>query len=98
MYTMSSQTASVPQPALGMRMAFTAAAEPALADLPATVVAVWPRFRSGDYLVTLEYPSPIKVGKEVVRHLDALMSELYVLAPAISAPAVAQAHRRAVNS
>ncbi len=95
---MSSQTASVPQPALGMRMAFTAAAEPALADLPATVVAIWPRFRSGDYLVTLEYASPIKVGKEVVTHLDAFVSELYVLAPTARALTGAHAHSRAVGA
>jgi hypothetical protein len=39
---------------IGMRLAFTPTADAALAGIPATVISVWPRFRSGVYLVTLE--------------------------------------------
>jgi len=35
-----------------------------------------PRFRSGDYLVTLEYATPVKFGKMFIRHIDAFLSEL----------------------
>jgi len=51
------------------------AAEP-LADTSGTVVEVWPRFRSGDYLVTLEYAQPVRLGKELIYHIDAFVSEL----------------------
>jgi len=66
------------QPRRGMTLAFTAAAEAALADIPATVVYVWPCCRSGDYLVTLEYGEAVQVGREVITQIEAFMSELYV--------------------
>ncbi len=64
------------QPVVGMTLTFKATADASLAGVPATVVDVWPRFRSGDFLVTLEFAQPVKVGKEMVRHIDAFMSEL----------------------
>ena len=42
----------------GMILAFKPTASRALADVPARVVTIGPRFRSGDYLVTLEYARP----------------------------------------
>ena len=68
------------KPIVGMTLTFKAAVETSLVGVPATVVDVWPRFRSGDYLVTLEYAQPVKVGKEMVRHIDAFMSELHEVA------------------
>ena len=64
------------KPIVGTTLTFKATAEASLAGVPATVVDVWPRFRSGDYLVTLEYAQPVKVGNELVRRIDAFMCEL----------------------
>ncbi len=64
-------------PVAGMTVTFKDTADAALAGIPATVIEVWPRFRSGDFLVTLEFARPVKVGKEMVRHIDAFMSELH---------------------
>ena len=64
------------KPVVGMTLTFKATAETSLAGVPATVVDIWPRFRSGDYLVTLEYAQPVKVGNELVRRIDAFMCEL----------------------
>jgi hypothetical protein len=68
--------AQLVKPALGMTFAFTPGAGADLAGIPATVVYVWPRFRSGEYLVTLEFPWPVKYGREVITQLDAFLSEL----------------------
>ncbi len=68
------------KPAVSMRLTFTAAACPELAGIPAEVTYVWPRFRSGEYLVTLEYQEPVKLGKVFIRHIDAFVSELELLA------------------
>ena len=65
------------KPAVGMTVAFTAEASAELADIPARVIAVWPRFRSGAYLVTLEYAQPIAWHHEVIQQIEAFMSELY---------------------
>jgi hypothetical protein len=70
------------KPVLGMTLAFTPTSEVALADIPAKVVYIWPRFRSGDYLVTLEYTQSVKFGNEFIHHIDAFMSELYEPTPA----------------
>ncbi len=67
----------VVQPKVGMTLAFRDAGG-ALAGIPATVVYVWPRFRSGDYLVTLQYAQPVRYGKQFIRHIDAFVSELEV--------------------
>jgi hypothetical protein len=60
-----------------MTLAFKPLSEPQLADLPARIVRIWPRFPSGDYLVTLEYARPIKVRNVYLRQIDAFVSELY---------------------
>ena len=72
------------RPRTGTTLAFKPAAEPALAGIPARVVQVWPRFPSGDYLVTLEYDRPVKLRNVFLRQLDAFASELY--APTGAAP------------
>ena len=64
----------------GVVLAFTPEASEELAGLPARVTEVWPPFRSGDYLVTLEFDRPVKVGNEIIRHIDAFISELYPVA------------------
>ena len=65
------------KPVLGMVVAFRPSAEADLADVPASVVAIWPRFRSGAYLVTLEYASPVACHYGVIHQVEAFMSELY---------------------
>lgn len=64
------------KPMVGMILAFKNHPSHPLAAIPARVIYVWPRFRSGDYLVTLEYERPIKFKHEFITHIDALMSEL----------------------
>lgn len=64
------------KPMRGMTVAFKETASHSLAGIPATVVDIWPQFRSGEYLVTLEYAAPVKFRKTVLRHIDAFISEL----------------------
>ncbi len=64
------------KPMRGMTLAFTPEASAELAHIPACVIYVWPRFRSGAYLVTLEYAQPVKLGNERIRQIDAFISEL----------------------
>ncbi len=75
--------------ARGMTLAFKREALKELADIPARVIDVWPRFRSGDYLVTLEYAQPVQVEHDFIRHIEAFASELYQVEAAVSAPRVA---------
>jgi hypothetical protein len=74
-------TGRLKKPAVGMRLTFVAAACAELAGIPAEVTYIWPRFRSGDYLVTLEYAEPVKLGKALIRHIDAFVSEMEPPAP-----------------
>lgn len=60
-----------------------------LAGIPARVIDVWPRLPSGDYLVTLEYPSPIRMGHVLLQQIEAFASELYQPQPV---PARASSH------
>ncbi len=64
------------KPRLGMPLTFIATASPELAGIAGTVTHVWPRFRSGDYLVTLEYAQPVRLCNQFIRHIDAFLSEL----------------------
>ncbi len=64
------------KPKLGSALAFTATAAPELAGIPATVVDIWPRLCSGDYLVTLEYAQPVQYHQQFIRQLEAFLSEL----------------------
>ena len=73
------------KPARGMTLAFTPAASADLAHIPARVIDVWPRFRSGDYLVTLEYDQPVKLQHQLIRRIDAFVSELYQPAHCLTA-------------
>ena len=75
-------------PRRGMLLAFTPASSMELADIPAQVVYIWPRCRSGAYLVTLEYADAVRVGQEWIHHIDAFMDELYAPLPATSAGSV----------
>ena len=75
-----------PKPRLGMTLAFPATPAEPLAGIAGRVVYIWPRFRSGDYLVTLEYSQPVKTKEGVIAHIDAFMSELCPVAPKRPAP------------
>lgn len=64
------------KPMVGMILAFKHDPSHPLGAIPAKIIYVWPRFRSGDYLVTLEYDQPIKFKNEFITRIDAFMSEL----------------------
>jgi hypothetical protein len=66
------------KPARGMVLAFTAQSSAELAGKPATVIDIWPRLPSGDYLVVLEYDQPVRLGKHLITQIGALVSELHV--------------------
>ena len=63
-------TRQTAKPTLGMRLAFRPGTEDALAGIPANIVHIWPRFPSGDYLVTLEYAQPAKFRQVLLRQMD----------------------------
>ncbi len=63
-------------PVVGMTLAFKDEATGSLAGIPARVIHIWPRFQSGDYLVTLEYPEPVRTKEGPIAHIDAFMSDL----------------------
>jgi hypothetical protein len=69
------------KPRLGMTFAFPATPAEPLAGIPGRVISIWPRFRSGDYLVTLEFPAPVKTQEGLIAHIDAFLSELCPVAP-----------------
>jgi len=64
------------KPRVGMNVAFKAEAFPALAGIPAQITHIWPRFRSGDFLVTLEFEQPVRTKEGPILHIDAFASEL----------------------
>ncbi len=70
-----SPSAYATKPTVGMYLTFRAGSS-ALAGIPGRVTYVWPRFRSGDYLVTLEYAEPVKFRNALIKHIDAFVSEL----------------------
>ena len=67
---------AVTKPKVGMILAIKAGAPEPLAGIPGTVIEIWPRFPSGDYLVTLEYAKPVKANNTVVRQVGVFLSEL----------------------
>ena len=69
------------KPVPGMRMAFRASADAELAGIPAEVTEIWPCFRPGDYVVTLEYEQPVRHGNIVSHRIYAFLSELEPLSP-----------------
>ena len=80
------------KPFVGMNVAFKSTEAAPFADFPAAVVHIWPRFRSGDYLVTLELAVPVKTHEGVVAHIDAFMSELVDLERPRGARAYSRGH------
>ena len=66
------------KPARGMILAFTATCSVELAGIPATVIDIWPRLPSGDYLVELRYSEPVRLGPHTITQIGALVSELYL--------------------
>ena len=83
--------ASSVKPKLGMALAFDATPTEPLAGIPARVIYIWPRFRSGDYLVTLEYAQPVKTKEGLIGHIDAFLSELCPVAARRPAPQAGKA-------
>ena len=69
-------TAYCVKPAVGMLLTFKTIESEPLAGVPGKVVFIWPRFRSGDYLVTLEYAAPVKFRNAYITQIDAFLSEL----------------------
>lgn len=61
---------------VGMTLMFKTEGSETLAGIPGKVIEIWPRFRSGDRLVTLEYMQPVKFRKAFITHIDAFVSEL----------------------
>jgi len=66
------------KPVRGMILAFTATSSADLADIPATVIDIWPRLPSGNYMVELEYGEPVRLGPYLITQIGALVSELYI--------------------
>lgn len=60
-----------------MTVAFRRVACEELAGIPARVIDVWPRMRSGAYLVSLEYSVPVRLGNELVQQIEAFADEVY---------------------
>lgn len=69
----------------GTRVAFRDRDDPPI-NRSAEVVEAWPRFPSGDYLVTLRLDKPFRSGKEVVTHLEVFASEIQHIAPSRQIP------------
>ncbi len=80
------------KPFVGMKVAFKSTEAEPFAAVPCEVVHVWPRFRSGDYLVTLELAVPVKTHEGVIAHIDVFMSELVDLEWPCSAGAYSTIH------
>ncbi len=70
------QKAPLVDPAVGMTYAFVEGASQPLAGIPGKVIKVWPRFHTGDCLVTLQYDQPVKFRKALITRIDAFVSEL----------------------
>ena len=79
------------KPKLGMTLAFQPTPAEPLAGIPAQVISIWPRFRSGDYLVTLEYAQLVKTKEGLIGHIDAFLSELCPVAARRPAPQAGKA-------
>jgi hypothetical protein len=62
--------------ALGMTYAFAEDASQPLAGIPGKVIQIWPQLRTGDCLVTLEYPQPVKFRNSLITKIDAFISQL----------------------
>jgi hypothetical protein len=63
-------------PSVGTVVTFRSVASKHLAGIPGRVSHIIGRLTNGDYLVTLEYDQPIKLGAERVLRVDALSSQL----------------------
>lgn len=70
------ERAPLADPVIGMTFAFADHASQPLAGIPGKVIQVWSGFKSGDCLVTLEYPQPVKFRNALVKRVDAFMSQL----------------------
>jgi hypothetical protein len=80
------------KPVVGMKVAFKSTESVPFSAVPCEVVHVWPRFRSGDYLVTLKLAVPVKTTEGVIAHIDAFVSELVDLERPCSARAYSRIH------
>lgn len=63
-------------PELGTIVTFAPHASKRLAGVPGKVRRVIARLNNGDYLLTLEYDKPVKVGDVLLTYIDALASQV----------------------
>lgn len=64
------------RPEVGALVAFNPNASKRLAGIPGKVERIVARMQNGDYLVTLEYAQPVKVGDTQITRVDAFASHL----------------------
>ncbi len=64
-------------PEVGAIVAFKPSASQRLAHIPGRIKRVVARLNNGDYLVSLEYTTPVKLGSGLAQHIDAFASHLY---------------------
>ena len=65
------------KPVKGMIVALRNTASETFSDIPARVINIWPPFKSGDCLLTLEYAQPVKINNQLITHIDVFASEVY---------------------
>ena len=73
------------RPQLGMMVILHDGAGSPLAGKTAEIVDVWPRFASGETLISLRLVDPVRLGRAVIAEIDAFLSEVDI---------VGQAHRQ----
>ena len=56
------------KPVMGMIVALRNTASETFGDIPARVINIWPPFKSGDCLLTLEYAQPVKINNQLITH------------------------------
>jgi len=64
-------------PEVGAIVAFKPSASQRLAHIPGRIKRVVARLNNGDYLVSLEYTTPVKLGSGLAQNVDAFASHLY---------------------
>lgn len=62
---------------LNMTVALRQDVSSELGNIPAHIIRVWSQVQSASCLVTLEYERPTRYRNQLIRHIDALLSDLY---------------------
>lgn len=74
------------QPRVGTAVTLKNSTGEALAGREGRISYVWPRFRSGDYLVTVKLSRPVCFERRSVSELDLFLSELELATTTTAAP------------